>query len=337
MVNGSIIARFLSLAGKGKKPHPEQRNMAAQPTNPQNNPQLAAQPKPPAPPAKTPPPPVGGIDRAVKEYRSEKRDQWLGSGTPWYTEGAKAWLDANILPTDNVLEFGGGRSTIFWATRAGRLTCVEASPNWFLWVYMHLYEHPDLLKRVRLHFIPCEWNPNFESGRRRYWLENRPALNTQDVFNLERDLVTANFPGHNVITFDGSLRKPVFVYQLTKANFDEIELIVIDNAEDAFNSYLADRMIPPEFTRLDFVAGSRDEVPPHQKGKHITTVFAKKRRAETAAPVRTETPTTLTEEERRPFMFHQPWSDDDVARAIEDVTLKINDLVGGGFKPRLFR
>lgn len=257
-------------------------------------------------------------------------------GTPWFTEGAKAWLDVHIRGTDRVLEFGGGRSTIFWAARAGMVTSVEASPDWFLWIFMQLYNNPALMKKVRLHFVPCEWNPDFEKGRRRYWTENRESLNISDIAALERDLITSKHEGHNVMLFDGSLRDPVFVYQVSKANFDEVDLIVVDNTELSFNAYVSGYMIPPEFERLDFVAGSHDEVPAHQNGKHITTIYVRQDRFKVSAPIETEVPQKLTEEERREHLLNAPLEDKDVRSRIDAVSRKINELIGGGFEPRLF-
>ena len=279
---------------------------------------------------------ISSVDRAVEEFQSQNHDKWLGMGTPWFTEGSKAWLEANIRGTDRVLEFGGGRSTIFWAARAELVTSVEASPDWFLWIFMQLYNNPSLMKKVRLHFVPCEWNPDFKKGRRRYWTENRGSLHTGDIAALERDLITSRHEGHNVMLFDGSLRDPVFVYQVSKANFDEVELIVVDNTELSFNAYVSGYLIPPEFERLDFVAGSHDEVPSHQNGKHITTIFVRKDRLKSSTPVETEVPQKLSERKRREFLLNLPLEDKDVRAKIEAVSQKINGLVGGGFEPRLF-
>jgi hypothetical protein len=280
--------------------------------------------------------PKTSVDRATAEFYSMGRDKWLGAGTPWFTEGAKAWLEANILPTDKVLEFGGGRSTIFWASRAERVTSVEASPDWFLWIYMQLYNNPEMMKRVRLHFVPCEWNPNFDTGRRRYWTENRQSLNTEDIVNLERDLITAYHPGNNVLLFDGSLRGPVFVYQISKANFDEVDLIVIDNTELPFNCYSGDYMIPKDFVRFDFIAGSKDEIPKHQNGKHITTVFVKEDRAKRSKVVTTETSTSLKKEDRHKHLLGDPMTEQDFIDRLKGISRTLNRLVGGGFEPRLF-
>ena len=236
-----------------------------------------------------------------------------------------------------MLEFGTGRSTIFFAAQAARVTTVEASPGWFLWVYMYLYKHPNLMKRARLHFMPTEWNPSFEKGRRRYWTENANQLDTEDIASLERDLITVSHEGNNVLMFDGSLREPVFVYQVSNANFDEVDMVIIDNTELDFNSLAGDFMIPPDFVRLDFVAGSKDQIPPHQKDKHITSIYISSKRFALSKPVETETPVTLTAEEREPFVLGEPMDARGFRSRLGAITDHINRVTPGEFQPRLFR
>lgn len=66
--------------------------------------------------------------RLLHQYRGG-HVRWLNSGTTWVTEDAKAWLARNIGAGDRVLEFGAGRSTIFFTSQASRGTTVEGSPR----------------------------------------------------------------------------------------------------------------------------------------------------------------------------------------------------------------
>lgn len=277
------------------------------------------------------------LDRVVEEYAKGGRDKWLGIGTPWITEGAKSWLDKNILPTDSVLEFGAGRSTIFWAAKAGKVTCVEASPDWFMWVFMYLYSRPDLIKKVRLFFCPTDWNPAFNpKGMRRYWTDNRQALAEQDIYDLEAGLITPSFPGHNVMLFDGSLRGPVFVYQATMANFDEVEVVVVDNTETGYNGAVGDYLIPKNFIRYDFVAGPKDEVPAHQNGKHITTIYVREDRAKRSTSVLTAQPPVMIPEEREKFMLAPIPSREAVLTTVKEYEDQIARVTGKPFNARTF-
>ncbi|MBD9542960.1 hypothetical protein IB276_26290 [Ensifer sp. ENS04] len=241
------------------------------------------------------------LTRLLTEYQQDKR-QWLNLGTPWTTEGSKSWLARNIGPTDRALEFGAGRSTVFWARQAGKVTVVEGSPDWTFWTLFYLYEHPHLMKKVRWHFCPTEWNPDFPKGARRYWTENRGSLDANDVTDLERDLASVSFSGNNVVLFDGNIRKHVFLYQVAQMNFDEVEVIVIDNCENMWTSETAGALIRPDFERLDFVAGPLDDVPSHQKGKHITSVFVRKDRFARSVHVKTHVSPKMDLETRKKYM-----------------------------------
>jgi predicted O-methyltransferase YrrM len=75
------------------------------------------------------------IDRtAEKIYRRQNPDlPWL---TPWAVEFLSTWLK----PTDIGLEFGSGRSTIWFAKRVSNLISVEHDPKWFAEIACRLAE-----------------------------------------------------------------------------------------------------------------------------------------------------------------------------------------------------
>ena len=49
---------------------------------------------------------------------------------PWLTRQANLALESLLMPTDNGLEFGSGRSTIWFAQRLASLTSVEHDRDW---------------------------------------------------------------------------------------------------------------------------------------------------------------------------------------------------------------
>lgn len=49
---------------------------------------------------------------------------------PWLSEAAIRFLEAWLRPTDVGIEWGSGRSTVWFAGRVGRLTSVENDPQW---------------------------------------------------------------------------------------------------------------------------------------------------------------------------------------------------------------
>lgn len=60
---------------------------------------------------------------------------------PWLTRQANEMLASLILPTDVGVEFGSGRSTLWLAQRARRLTSIEHDQTWHTAVSRQLAEH----------------------------------------------------------------------------------------------------------------------------------------------------------------------------------------------------
>jgi hypothetical protein len=234
-------------------------------------------------------------------YVTDKR-AWLDGATPWYTEGAKSWLASNVLKTDSALEFGGGRSTIWWCGQVHRASLVEASPEWTIWILLHLFSRPELLKNLRLHFVPAEWNPSFQGNKKRYWSQNRAALAETDVLRMEADLTALSglADRHNILVLDGAIRGYVLARFGIEKRFGDFDMIVIDNTESDQNAFVADYYLADKgYERLDFVAGPLDVVPAHQNGKHITSIYVSKARIATETPIHLGRPYRLTDEQRR--------------------------------------
>lgn len=60
---------------------------------------------------------------------------------PWLTQQAVGLLDSLIMPDDQGLEFGSGRSTKWFANRCGFLTSVEHNKEWYNYVINQLKDH----------------------------------------------------------------------------------------------------------------------------------------------------------------------------------------------------
>jgi hypothetical protein len=250
-------------------------------------------------------------------FVDDKR-KWLSGTSPWYTEGAKSWLSVNVRPNDSVIEYGGGRSTVWWCSMVNRASVVEASPEWTFWLLFYLHEHPSLLKNLRMHFVPAEWNPDFSSLSKRYWVNNREVLAESDVYRMESDLSsTAQLAGHNILVLDGAIRNFVLCRIGIEDRFKDFEMIIIDNTEAKNNSFLADHYLKDlPFTRLDFVAGPHDLVPEHQKGKHITTIYVHEDRLSKCEPVELGRRYLLTDEERAAHQHQTQPSDEALLKRI---------------------
>lgn len=75
-------------------------------------------------------------------------------GLPWLTPTANQILDGYLKDTDQVLEFGSGRSTVWFARRVAAITSVEYNPAWFERVEQLLQSEG--LKNTRLLLRPKE-------------------------------------------------------------------------------------------------------------------------------------------------------------------------------------
>lgn len=67
-------------------------------------------------------------------YQRQHRD------LPWLTQGANEFLSNYMRPTDVGLEFGSGRSTLWFAARVGKLVSVEHDKEWHAKVSASLVE-----------------------------------------------------------------------------------------------------------------------------------------------------------------------------------------------------
>jgi predicted O-methyltransferase YrrM len=59
---------------------------------------------------------------------------------PWIVPAAIGWLRRNIRREWSILELGSGRSTIWFAPRAGRIVSFEDNEFWFRWTRQRLTE-----------------------------------------------------------------------------------------------------------------------------------------------------------------------------------------------------
>ena len=74
---------------------------------------------------------------------------------PWLVESAIYLLDKWLRPSDRGIEWGAGRSTIWFASRVQHLITVESNQQWYEKVKVSLREK-GLLEKVDLHYIPVD-------------------------------------------------------------------------------------------------------------------------------------------------------------------------------------
>ena len=73
---------------------------------------------------------------------------------PWLTKTANSILDTYLLDSDIGLEFGSGRSTIWFAKRVKHLISIEPDKTWHQKVQQEI--HANKLNNVDYYFIPQE-------------------------------------------------------------------------------------------------------------------------------------------------------------------------------------
>jgi hypothetical protein len=91
---------------------------------------------------------------------------------PWLTASAVRLLDSWLKPSDHGLEWGSGRSTIWFAKRMEHLISVEHTATWHAQIKVRLNEQK-LSAKVDYRHIPCELSEQDEP-------ESHPYCNVAD-------------------------------------------------------------------------------------------------------------------------------------------------------------
>lgn len=154
-----------------------------------------------------------------------------GHPVPWYTYPMIAFLEAKNFANCQVLEFGAGYSTLWWASRADRVVSFEANTEWFQKLL------PLVPPNVVLNHDPSE----------------KPALAD----------ITRHGSQYDVIIIDGMHRQHCAAF--TPGLLAPNGAIIIDNAEGYGET--ADQSITmyfrEEFSRVDFYGYSPGVIKPH--------------------------------------------------------------------------
>jgi hypothetical protein len=133
-------------------------------------------------------------NRAVDESNRE---------IPWYTYPAIEYLDSIDFSNSNVLEYGSGNSSVWWASKAKFVFSVEHDKNWFLQVR-------NSLKRRKV------------------------SNHTYLLADEKNDYVTAadGFPA-DIVVIDGILRRACISHQLSRLAQGQHapQILVFDNSD----------------------------------------------------------------------------------------------------------
>ncbi len=146
-----------------------------------------------------------------------------GDALPWYTYAAIDFLRLRTFADQNVLEFGGGQSTLWWAQRARSVLTIEENAEWYGELKGRIPANVDL------RHVPLEREPR-NAAPLKAVMDSSPA---------------GKF---DVIVIDGHLRE-----EATVLAFDYLApggAIICDNSE----GYSFDRLTAdvPSCSRVDF-------------------------------------------------------------------------------------
>jgi hypothetical protein len=145
-----------------------------------------------------------------------------GTPLPWYTYPAIDFLAQRDFAGKNVLEFGGGQSTLWWSVRAHSVLTIEEDPVWFARL------RPRVGSNVCLHHIAVDHL-------------------TRSVDPIKEVLDANDVRSFDVIVIDGHLRR-----ELTTLAFDYLNgwgALIFDNSE-GYGFYEETRM--RNCNRIDF-------------------------------------------------------------------------------------
>lgn len=127
---------------------------------------------------------------------------------PWLTYQAISFLDSVLLKSDVMVEFGSGRSTLWFAKRVKKITSIEHDYYWFNQLKGRVGES---FENVELRFLDHQFG------------EKSPYV--QFINELENGSV-------DICLIDGKNRMDCLKYVLPKMRNGS--LLVIDNAEEYF-------------------------------------------------------------------------------------------------------
>ena len=68
-------------------------------------------------------------------------DEKLNTAYPWYTKPCLEYLETLDLKDKNVLEFGSGWSTIWWAKKETNVVAIETNKEWWGHIYIAITFH----------------------------------------------------------------------------------------------------------------------------------------------------------------------------------------------------
>lgn len=167
-----------------------------------------------------------------------------GNPIPWYTYPSIDFLSPKNFKDKNVLEFGSGQSTFWWAKKSRKVVSIEEDKSWYQKMQKNVPSNAELL------YVP------------------RVNANT-DMTHLEKLLLEKKYDRFDVIIVDGFWRFESC--NLAKKLLSPEGIIIADNSEtDDYKIYDAFKN-DATFQRVDFWG-----LAPGVVLEHCTSIFFRK-------------------------------------------------------------
>ncbi|HJX58981.1 MAG TPA: class I SAM-dependent methyltransferase [Patescibacteria group bacterium] len=142
------------------------------------------------------------LERDMGHFKSSARWSSVdksGNPIPWYSYPSIEFLKTLDLRRKSVFEFGSGNSTLYFSTKAKKVTSVESSERW----YLNIKEKTRRRKNVTLIYAPLK--------------------------NGYTNAISSNRARFDIIIVDGAFRKNTATIALRKLKRDGF--IILDNAD----------------------------------------------------------------------------------------------------------
>ena len=204
---------------------------------------------------------------------------------PWYTRGSIKFLSEVCKADYTVLEYGGGVSSLWWCEHAMEVVTMEANPEWASRLLQEMSKRPSLLKKWRLVFSPCNWNPTYaqkvdrcrkaHSSVGSEWLRQYEEQTKEEIQASEDFYLDPPDKKYDVIIIDGQIRNQTVDVLRNLITTQDIKILVFDNTEGPVMAQLAKDAVK-DLMYEEFVFPEEDEslIPSWQNG-WSTTVYVR--------------------------------------------------------------
>lgn len=202
--------------------------------------------------------------KTVRNNFSRKRqfEKLARMPVPWTVPAATDFMEKVLSPGEkNVLEFGGGASTLWFLKKAKKVFTYEANCQWSSQLLNYMDGRPELASRWRFYFVNCDWNID-ELGNR-WWIKNGHSFTHDDLKKeMERDFL--NFPYDDRVDLvfnDGSVRALTLQLGINQLLKNPQEgYLVVDNSEKPWRDRYTKKLVPDDWKRIDFINEGDEKV-----------------------------------------------------------------------------